>query len=231
MSGTRRGHRRSSTSARLVPSTLSTRAASRRTYAIASGALSTGQGRSASRRRAERHSATISSTSSSSAASTAGERPTPRMCRLPRPRTAAACGAAGPAPPASATASPRSTPCELAAPSHRGWGGAGSGGGRAPVGASRYGRRRPRWRGPRRAHRSSRRVGSPSDSASVDARHAASPSRSTTAGPTPSSRRYGLPTPITTMPRSCPAPPSGRGSGWRRRCTGRSCGSPARTRG
>ncbi len=77
-----------------------------------------------------------------------------------------------------------------------------------------------------------KRTGSPSSSANRTS--GSGPSRvatsASTAAPTPSSRRYGLPTAmtvttgVTTGERAC------RGSEWRTRCTGRSCARPARTR-
>ena len=62
-------------------------------------------------------------------------------------------------------------------------------------------------------------------------------SRRATIRPTASSPRSGLPMPITTQrpahraSRSPPVDARGRGNGWRRRCTGRSCAPSARSDG
>src|SRR6185437_3984014 len=122
-----------------------------------------------------------------------------------------------PSSPANRTARPRSKPCELVddepanGRSSR-WIRPGTGTGVCAA-STTMASRRP-------CHCSRSVVASPSLSTSAAAVTRSAASRCTTAGPTPSSRRYGLPIPITTIGDLLIADqPSGSGSAWRTRCT------------
>ena len=97
---------------------------------------------------------------------------------------------------------------------HSRWDGGGCGGGSVPGGCEPVRTASTTTARSAPAHRSSRRVGSPSHSASVRPATPRRRSRSTTAGPTPSSRRYGLPTPITTERRDAHARSTVRSRKW-----------------